>query len=264
MIPVGDSPRARSFPWVNLSIILLNFLIFFYELNLEARVAGFGVTELDRFIANWGSTPACLNTVLGLDVTIAPSQLAQFRAMCDESDAHTLATVVTSMFIHAGWAHILGNMLFLWIFGDNVEDRMGHLGYAMFYILAGIFAGLTHAFMNVNDLIPSVGASGAISGVMAAYLVLFPRAVITMVLPFMFFWMVPIPAWVLIGSWFLLQLINGYAALAETAQSGGIAWFAHIGGFVAGLLLVWVFKREERRPAYRPPPPGPRDPLDFF
>lgn len=262
MLPIGDSARARTFPWVNLSIILLNFLVFFYELNLNAQVIGFGVTELDRFIANWGSTPACLNTVLGLDVTVARNQLADFRAICDESDAHTLATVLTSMFIHAGWAHILGNMLFLWIFGDNVEDRMGHIGYAVFYLLVGIFAGLTHAFTNVNDVIPSVGASGAISGVMAAYLVLFPGAVIRVIVPFALLWYWEVPAWVLIGSWFLLQLINGYAALAETAQSGGVAWFAHIGGFVAGLILVWAFKRDARRPTYRPPPEPP-DLFDF-
>jgi membrane associated rhomboid family serine protease len=262
MIPVGDSARARSFPWVNLSIILLNFLVFFYELNLNAQAVSFGVTELDRFIRNWGSTPACVNTVLGLDVVISRDRLAEYRAICDQGDVHTLATLVTSMFLHAGWPHILGNMLFLWIFGDNVEDRMGHLGYALFYTLVGLFAGLAHAFMNVNDLIPSVGASGAISGVMAAYLVLFPRAMIRIVLPFAFFWIAEVPAWALIGSWFLLQLINGYAALAETAQSGGIAWFAHIGGFVAGLVLVWVFKREARGPAYRPPPEPP-DLFDF-
>jgi membrane associated rhomboid family serine protease len=235
MLPIGDSPRARIFPWVNLSIILLNFLVFFYELNLDAQGVGFGVTELDRFIANWGSTPACLNTVLGLDVTIARDRLADFRAICDESDAHTLATV---------------------------EDRMGHVGYALFYLLVGIFAGLAHAFTNVNDVIPSVGASGAISGVMAAYLVLFPGALIDVIVPFGFFWFWKVPAWVLIGSWFLLQLINGYAALAQTAQSGGVAWFAHIGGFVAGLILVWVFKRDARRPTYRPPPEPP-DLFDF-
>ncbi len=263
MLPVHDTARTRLFPWVNLSIILLNVLVFFYELSLEAQGIGFGLTELDRFIANWGSTPACLNTVLGLNVTIAPSQLSEFRAVCDDSDAHTLATLITSMFIHAGWAHIVGNMFFLWVFGDNVEDRMGHLGYALFYLLTGIFAGLAHAFMNVNDLIPSVGASGAISGVMAAYLVLFPGATVSLIVLPLWFVSFAIPAWFLIGWWFLLQLVNGYAALADTAQSSGIAWFAHIGGFVAGLLLVWIFKREERRPAYRPPP-EPRDPFDLW
>lgn len=262
MIPIADSARARTFPRVNLSIILLNFLVFFYELSLNTQVVGFGLTELDRFVAEWGQTPACLNTVLGIDVTIPRDRLAEYRAMCDQGDARTLATVLTSMFIHAGWAHILGNMLFLWIFGDNVEDRMGHMGYALFYLLAGVFAGLTHSFMNVNDLIPSVGASGAISGVMAAYLVLFPRATVGVLIPFPFFWVAPVPAWILIGSWFLSQLVSGYFALAETAQSAGVAWFAHIGGFLAGLLLVWVFKREPRAPAYRPPR-EPFDPFDF-
>lgn len=262
MIPVGDTARARSFPYVNLSIILLNFLVFFYELTLSAQTAGSGVTELDRFIFDWGATPACLNTVLGLHVTIPRERLVEYQAVCNEGDGHVIATLFTSMFLHAGWAHILGNMLFLWIFGDNVEDRMGHVGYAVFYTLVGLFASFTHAFMNVNDTIPSVGASGAISGVMAAYLVLYPRANVRLLLPFLWFWLAEVPAWVLIGSWFLLQLVNGYAAMAETAQSGGVAWFAHIGGFLAGLLLVWVFRREPGGPSYRPPP-RPRDFLDF-
>jgi membrane associated rhomboid family serine protease len=249
MIPVRDSPRSRTFPYVNIAIIAANFAVFFYELVLQGMTAAPGMTELDRFVYDWGTTPACLNQVLGLDVEIPLRRLADYRFVCDGSDAQALMTLLTSMFMHAGWLHLLGNMLFLYVFGDNVEDNMGHISYLLFYLLMGLFGTLAHAFMNINHLTPSLGASGAIAGVMAAYVVLFPRASVGVVVPFMFLWIIPVPAWMLIGSWFFIQLVNGYAAIgAATTEAGGTAWFAHIGGFVAGLLLVWVFREYRGRP----------------
>jgi membrane associated rhomboid family serine protease len=217
MFPIGDENRGeRLRPLVNYGLIALNFLVFFYELALSD-------SELTTFIYRWGTIPA------------------------EVSHGHRLVTLVTSQFIHAGWLHILGNMLFLWVFGDNIEDTMGHIGYLIFYILCGIAAASLQVFVNSGSHTPEVGASGAISGVLAAYLVLFPRGNIrTLILlgwiPLIFL----IPAWVIIGYWIVLQFINGFLSLGVRTQEGsGVAYFAHVGGFVAGLVLVNLFKHED-------------------
>jgi hypothetical protein len=193
--------------------------------------------------------PACLGDRFGFDPEVPPQALA---ALCPESDK-VLLTPIASMFIHGGWFHLLGNMLFLWVFGDNVEDAMGHLRYALFYVVAGLAAAAAHIAVNQNDLIPAVGASGAIAGVLGAYLVLYPRARITAILPIFILVWVPfqLPAVILIGFWFILQLFNGVAALGSAGvvgAGGGVAWFAHIGGFVAGVVLVRLFVLGRRRP----------------
>lgn len=156
-----------------------------------------------------------------------------------------MVRLTTAMFLHGGWFHVLSNMLYLWIFGDNVEDRMGHLKYLVFYLLTGYVATIAHVLYSPLSKAPLIGASGAIAGVLGAYLILYPRAkVLTLVFIFIFFQVIPIPAVVFLGIWFILQLLSGTASLSgDAAQS--VAFWAHIGGFVAGLLLVKLFARRE-------------------
>ncbi len=153
------------------------------------------------------------------------------------------------MFLHAGWLHLLGNMWYLWIFGDNVEDRMGRIGFLAFYLLCGASASLIHIVFNLNSRIPSVGASGAIAGVLGAYLLSYPFARVLTLVPFLIIWpVVELPALIVLGSWFLIQLLNGWAAIAVSTQTtGGVAWWAHIGGFVTGLVLLRVFAQRRAR-----------------
>ena len=269
MIPIGDSVRSRSFPYVNIAIIALNVLVFFYELTLGTipdtffralpRLGFF--SELDLFYFDWGTIPACLSDRFGFEPEVAPAVLETF---CSESRRVTFSPF-SSMFIHGGWFHLIGNMIFLWVFGDNVEDAMGHVRYAAFYVIAGLAATTAHVAIDPSDITPAIGASGAIAGVLGAYIVLYPRATVAAILPiFILFWMpFYVPAIVLIGVWFVLQLLNGVAALATTdvvGAGGGVAWFAHIGGFVAGLALVKLFvlgrsvATVPRRARYRRPP----------
>jgi membrane associated rhomboid family serine protease len=231
MIPVGDSARRRTTPYVNLAIIAASVLVFVYELSLNAF-------EINDFFRDWGVVPNQL-----VDWWASPSGLGE------------PSTVVTAMFVHGGWLHLIGNMLFLWVFGDNVEDAMGHGRYLLFYLLAGAGAVALQVYVDPESPIPMVGASGAIAGVLGAYLVLYPRATVAVVIPwFWFFGAFPVPAAFLIVFWFLLQLLSGVAALGTASGvTEGIAFWAHVGGFAAGLALVWVF----RRPRPRRPPPRP-------
>jgi membrane associated rhomboid family serine protease len=255
MIPIGDSVRSRTFPYVNLAIIAINVVVFVYELTLSGTQVGFtGLSELDRFFYEWGSLPACLSDQFGFSPNVSTRDLA---VACDQLNNGAI-TVVTSMFVHGGWLHILGNMIFLWVFGDNVEDAMGHTRYAAFYLIAGFAATALHTFVAQDELIPAIGASGAISGVMAAYLVLYPRATVQAILPVFIFIFIPftVPAVFLIGLWFLMQLVNGAVGLANVdvvSGGGGVAWFAHIGGFAAGLLLVKLFVLGRTVPPARRP-----------
>ncbi|MDP9237762.1 MAG: rhomboid family intramembrane serine protease, partial [Chloroflexota bacterium] len=236
MIPVYDSVRSRSFPIVNVTIILINFIVFFYEIALSQQQLGLRTSELDRFIFHWGNIPACTFDALGRNLAEARS------ATClQQPDARW--TILAAMFMHGGWLHILGNMLFLWIFGDNVEDAMGHARYAIFYLLVGTLAAFAHMFVNPHDLTPAIGASGAIAGVMGAYIVLFPRATVAVIIPIFFFIPFPLPAFVLIGFWFVAQIFSGFASLGPNAvgAGGGVAYFAHVGGFIAGAVLVNLF-----------------------
>jgi membrane associated rhomboid family serine protease len=218
MFPIGDENRGqRLTPIVNYALIAINVVVFLYELSLSDL-------DLLRFIYRWGAIP---NEI---------------------SNGNDLFTLVTSQFLHGGWLHIGGNMLFLWVFGDNIEDTMGHVGYLIFYLLCGAAAGLGQVIIDTNSLTPLVGASGAISGVLAAYIVLFPRGHIrTLILlgwiPLIFLF----PAWFMIGYWIVMQFINGFFTLGvDTAETGNsVAYFAHIGGFIAGLILVQLFKNDD-------------------
>jgi membrane associated rhomboid family serine protease len=244
VIPIGDSPRSRSFPYVNVAIIVINFAVFFYELSLSSDVIRVVIggnllaSKLDLFIFHWGNIPACTFDAIGWDRGLS----AAGRDICAHQPRPAW-TIVTAMFMQGGWLHVLGNMLFLWIFGDNVEDAMGHALYAVFYVVVGVLAGLTYGIVSANDLQPVIGASGAIAGVMGAYIVLFPRATVAVVIPIFFFIPFPLPAFILIGLWFVVQLFDGFTSLGANAvgAGGGVAYFAHVGGFVAGALLVNVF-----------------------
>lgn len=230
MIPIGDSVRSRTVPYVNLAIIAANFLVFFFELSLG--------NEVDQFLRDWG---------------VVPRLITDYFDHPGDYPLRVLFTPITAMFIHGGWFHILGNMLFLWVFGDNVEDAMGHVGYLLFYLLAGIAAATAQIWVDSSSYLPMVGASGAIAGVLGAYVVLYPRATIAAVFFPFFFWTAYVPAFVLIGLWFFIQLLSGAAAIGTAVgASEGVAWWAHIGGFLAGLLLVWVFRgRRPTRPVGR-------------
>jgi membrane associated rhomboid family serine protease len=251
MIPISDSTRSRSFPYVNVALIVINVLIFFYELYLNGQTSGEIVgrfrlpTELDVFIFEWGHIPPCTFDAYGFDRAIAESEA------CREQPS-PMWTPLTSMFMHGGWAHLLGNMLFLWIFGDNIEDAIGHVRYLAFYLIGGFLAALAHGIVNVDELTPAVGASGAIAAVLGAYIVLFPRANVVAIIPPLFFFPLPVPAFVMIGIWFLFELISGFSSLGPgvTDAGGGIAYFAHIGGFVAGAALIKAFTigRPRRQP----------------
>jgi membrane associated rhomboid family serine protease len=213
MIPLRDVIPSRTTPFVTVGLIVVNSLVYLYEFQLWLLD--------DRlfllFLRHYGLVPVHF----------------------------TFTAAFTSMFVHASWLHVVGNMWFLWIFGDNVEDRLGHLRFIFFYVLCGLVAVLVQTAAAPYSPMPTVGASGAIAGVMGAYLVLYPRSrVLTMIFPFIF-WIIEIPAVFFIGYWFVLQVLS-IGAMADTANSGGVAFWAHIAGFLSGLLMVFVLRRPER------------------
>lgn len=232
MIPLRDTVRSYSFPIVNLALIGINTLIFIFEISLSP-------TGLDRLIYNFGLVPARLNLTSPIAALLNPAPWI---------------TLLTHMFLHGGWVHFLSNVWILFIFGDNVEDRMGHGRYLAFYLLSGLASGLMQTLVGPASQVPAIGASGAIAGVLGAYFVLFPRArVVTLIPIFLFPWFVEIPALFYLGFWFISQLGSGLAALnmPEAAAMGGIAWWAHIGGFLFGVLLYRIFTPRVHPAYYR-------------
>jgi membrane associated rhomboid family serine protease len=217
MIPLKDTVRAREFPIVTAALVGANLLVYLFELRLPPEA-------LEDFLWLLGVVPA--------------------RFLAAPLPGEWL-TLLTSQFLHAGWLHLGSNLLALFIFGDNVEDRLGHARFLLFYLLCGVGAALAHVWANATSTVPVVGASGAISGVLAAYLVLFPTArVVTLILIFVLPWFVEVPAAAWVGGWLLAQLLNGVLSLATGAQTlGGVAWWAHLGGFAVGLVLVWPLRR---------------------
>lgn len=224
VFPLGDDDsRLGITPFVTFVLIAANVAVFFLQLAQG---------DIETFFRTWAVVPV------------------EYARATDLSPTHPgpfWITTLTSMFMHGGWMHLGGNMLFLWIFGDNVEEAMGHVKYLLFYLVCGAVAALAQIFIDIDSQIPSLGASGAISGVLGAYLILFPRQRVRV----LFFRMITyMPAIFVIGMWIVLQFINGVGQMAHTEQTGGVAYAAHIGGFVAGLLLVWVFRDYGgRRPA---------------
>lgn len=214
MLPYRDHNRSSTFPIVTVVFIAINALVFLYELMLMAS------GQIDVFFRNWAIIPYNLTHV----------PLASWY------------TVFTAMFMHGGWAHLLGNMLYLWIFGDNIEDKLGKPAFIIFYFICGIGATFAQVVIDPNSTIPNIGASGAIAGVLGAYLVMFPRArVDTLVMSRSFGRVVTIPALYVLGFWFVLQLFSGFGSLG-VQTGGGVAYFAHIGGFVAGMALLGLYR----------------------
>jgi len=227
MIPIKDDNPTRSVPFVTILLILGNLAVYYYQYHL-----GEGA---QAFVMQFGAIPW----------EITHFQEYGHAAWSYRSPVPNFLTLFSSMFIHGGLLHILGNMLYLWIFGDNVEALVGHARFFVFYILCGLIAALSHVMIEPNSTIPMVGASGAISGVLGAYFIRFPRAKVHLL--FIFFFIIRIirvsAIWVL-GFWFLFQVLNGLNAMQS--QGGGVAWFAHIGGFLAGLILVFFFEKSGR------------------
>ncbi len=210
MFPIGDTEvESRSPAYINYLLIAISTIVWLFEFSL-------GQNNLEQFITTYGVTP--VNILNGQDYY----------------------TLFTNMWLHASWMHILGNMVFLWVFGDNIEAVIGHGRYLVFYLAGGILASLTHVFFNPTSTLPSIGASGAIAAVMGAYIIMFPRAQVRLLIGF---YITRISAILFLGFWFILQLFNGVAALGvDTAQTGGVAVWAHVGGFVFGL-LIGIFAR---------------------
>jgi membrane associated rhomboid family serine protease len=244
IFPIGDDNSDRvSTPYVNYVFIALNLLVFFV-------FQGFGSN--DQFTYAWATVPQ--EIVTGTDIArpvVVNDPLSGDpvgRIPLQPTPGSVYLTLLTSMFMHGGFAHLFGNMLYLWIFGDNIEDDMGHARYAVFYLLCGVLASLAHVVTNTDSYIPSLGASGAISGVLGGYLLLHPRRRVHAIVLRGF--VTEVPGWVAVGVWFVLQLINGLGMLGGGSQAGGVAYAAHIGGFVAGVALVKLFVwGRPRRPA---------------
>lgn len=219
MIPLRDINPTERFAIVTFILIVLNGMVFVYELTL-GEAAG------KLFIESFALIPRRL-----FSPGTAPGALP------------AAATLFTSLFLHGGFLHVAGNMLYLWIFGNNVEDAMGRIRFVLFYLLCGLAAAYAHAFMNSSSLTPMIGASGAIAGVLGAYLLLYPRArVVTLVFFGFYIRTIELPAMAVLGLWFVLQFLN---ALITSGSAGGVAWYAHIGGFGAGMLLIGLFKRRD-------------------
>ncbi len=217
MIPLRTSERTYSTPTVTITLIAINLVIFFFEISMPEW-------QLNRIIRVYGLVPEYFR----------PSML------------------FTSMFLHGGWLHVLGNMWFLWIFGKGIEDLLGHGKFLIFYMVCGIAAGFVHVLANYNSPVPTIGASGAIAGVMGAYLIKFPRAsIVTLIFIFIFFTTVDIPAAFLLAYWFLIQFFSGVGSVGDSQIShGDVAWFAHVGGFLAGMVLVKIIPAKQRFPRW--------------
>lgn len=218
MIPIRDTIRSETYPIINYVLIVLNILIFLVEQS-QGR-------NLNEFIFTYGLVPARYSV---------PQISAQFTS------GQQVIAFLAFMFLHGGFFHLLGNMWFLYIFGDNVEDRLGHFRYLAFYLLCGWTSGILHLLLNWTSRIPTIGASGAIAGVMGAYFILYPRGkVLTLVPIFFFLYFIKIPAFLFLGVWFLFQSLS---AAASSAQNSGIAWWAHVSGFIFGIIFLKLFQR---------------------
>jgi len=223
MIPLRDDVPSERLPIVTYGIIGLNLLVFLWELSLgpalTRTVRLLGVTPL-ALVGGWRDSP------------------------------WVFITLLTSQFLHAGWVHLFGNMLYLWIFGDNVEDTMGRGRFLAFYLICGVVANLAQVAINPRSTLPLIGASGAIAGVLGAYLLLFPWARVLVAVPIFFYLrIIAVPAVLVLGTWFVTQLFSGLAAITLASQvTGGVAWWAHVGGFVTGMILIRFFKRRRRPP----------------
>jgi membrane associated rhomboid family serine protease len=231
MFPLKDDNPTTIIPIVTLILIALNVVIFLYQVSLDPKTQ-------QLFAYQYGAVPAVVTGLQSL-----PAKLATVPPFL---------SIFTSMFLHGSWLHLIGNMWYLWIFGNNIEDAMGSLRYLLFYLICGFLASATQILSNAGSILPTIGASGAIAGVLGAYLLLYPRARVMTLIFFIFIRIIYIPAGFVLGFWFVLQLLNG--SLSGNQQGGGVAFWAHIGGFIAGMLLVGLFKKRNVR-FFNPPRP---------
>src|SRR3990172_778549 len=230
MLPLKDDIPTRTLPVVTIGLIATNVLVFFYQVSLELSPDPSAARAAQQFVMEFGLVPCRLSGACVIQGG-APSPFF---------------TIFSSMFLHGGLFHIFGNMLYFWIFGNNVEDTLGHGRFLLFYLAAGVAAALTQTVMGPASRVPMIGASGAVSGVLGAYLILFPQASVLTLITFGFFWrIVRVPALIVLGFWIVVQLLNGILTFGA-GQQGGVAWFAHIGGFVAGILLLWIIRPRAR------------------
>lgn len=229
MIPIRDDVPRSSTPFINYFLIAANVLVFLFEVSLDPQSRA-------AFIYQFGVVPLDVNSGLfgtaHLDAAAMP--------------------ILTSMFLHASWLHLIANMWVLWIFGDNIEDYLGHFRYLLFYLISGVGAALLHIAFNQGSRIPSVGASGAIAGIMGAFFLLFPSARVLTLVPFFVFFFMWMPAWIVLGYWFVAQFLSGAAtSITQTSASGGVAFWAHVGGFIVGATLIRLFPQRPRRFVYQ-------------
>jgi membrane associated rhomboid family serine protease len=262
LFPLKDNIPTRDFPVLTVAIIVANVLMFFFFQDAELSFGGAGVD--DENVVDYGAIPYEITHPGDQCVQSSPTEVA-----CGDGEAvsdavgrdlpPTWLTLLTSIFMHGGLLHIAGNILFLWIFGNNVEDSMGKVRFAAFYLLGGLAATFSQVLIDADSAIPSIGASGAVAAVLGGYILLYPRArVVTLIFIIFFITVLELPAYVVLGLWFILQLLAGSADLAQPVEGGGVAYFAHIGGFVFGLALIKLFanrvqddyERPQRLPVY--------------
>jgi membrane associated rhomboid family serine protease len=221
MIPLKDKIQRRHFPFITLVLIIANIAFFIYEVSLGKN--------LDNFLLNFSVVP------YNIYKSVQTGNLNPLAYL----------TLLTSLFLHGGWLHLGGNMLYLWVFGDNVEDKLGGMRFLFFYLLCGLTASALHIYIDPLSRVPVIGASGAISGVLGAYLLMFPKARIVTLIPiFIFIQIAELPAYLLLGFWFILQFFSGMLSLGSpVSEGGGVAWWAHIGGFISGMILLFPFRK---------------------
>lgn len=221
MIPIRDDVPSRTYPVVTIGLIVTNVIIFLMEISM-------GSSGLQRFAYDHG---------------LIPVYVTAFAQGVDVSAGQAFFPFLSSIFLHGGWLHLIGNMWFLWIFGDNVEDRLGHTRFLVFFIVCGVVGNLAHYAFNSMSQVPAIGASGAVAGVLGVYLISYPGARILTLIPLFLLWpLIELPALVFVGFWFILQFLNGIGSAVISTATGGVAWWAHIGGFIAGILIFRLFR----------------------
>jgi membrane associated rhomboid family serine protease len=247
MIPLKDDAPRIGTPFITYTLVLVNVLVFLWSLNWQFMPP----EPRPEILTLLGVVPARLSVVL-FNHGYVPWNLRDALALSYVPPLLAILPYVTSMFLHGGWLHLIFNMWALWIFGDNVEDYLGHTLYLLLYFICGIAAALLHTLFNIASAVPSVGASGAIAGVMGAFFVLYPRARVLTLVPFFFIFFMWLPAWIVLGFWFVVQFLSGAATsiASRGSNSSGIAFWAHVGGFIAGVFLIKLFPARTRRYHY--------------
>jgi len=247
MIPLKDDAPRVGIPYITYFLIVVNTLVYLIEWNVGRTNPG----ELSRFIYQFGVVPARFPIVLSNQGYVPWDLVYQLQTRYVPMAA-AFVPVFTSMFLHGSWAHLIFNMLSLWIFGDNAEDYLGHFRYIVLYLVSGVAATAVHTFFNLSSTVPTVGASGAIAGVMGAYFLLYPRSRVLTIVPFFFVWFMWLPAWIVLGYFFVGQFLLGAASsiAVKGGTAGGVAVWAHVGGFLAGMLMVKLFPARTRRYHY--------------